>query len=216
MNRFHREGKTILVITTITTLLLSAGAFFLLPILLYLAAQSILLILAFMIFRFFRVPNRKFNPEGNAVMAPADGKVVAIETVDENEYFKEKRIQVSIFMSIHNVHINWYPVSGKISHYKYHPGKYLVARHPKSSSLNEHTSVVIKQGTKEVLVKQIAGFVARRVICNAKQGKEVNSGDEMGFIKFGSRLDLLLPIDAKILVTLGEKTKGGITKVAQI
>ena len=216
MIRFHKEGKNILVITAITILLLSAGALILFSILPYALIQSFLLILAFLIFRFFRNPTRKQVIDGNSVLAPADGMVVAIEEVDETEYFNEKRIQVSIFMSIHNVHINWYPIRGKITYFKYHPGKYLIARHPKSSSLNEHTSVVIKQGTQEVLVKQIAGFLARRIVCNAKPGKIVNSGDEMGFIKFGSRLDLLLPLDTKILVGMGEKTRGGITEIAAI
>lgn len=216
MIRFHREGKRILVITTITILFLSLGVFILLPILPYLITQAILLVFGLLIFRFFRIPNRKFVSTGDSVIAPADGRVVAIETVDETEYFNEKRIQVSIFMSIHNVHINWYPVPGEISYYKYHPGKYLVARHPKSSTLNEHTSIVIKNRKKEILVRQIAGFVARRIVSYAAHGKIVNTGDEMGFIKFGSRLDILLPTDAKIFVGMGEKTKGGLTEIALI
>lgn len=214
MIRFHQEGKKILVTASIITLLLSAGAYILLPFLPYTTAQVVLLVFILLIFRFFRVPNRIVSPDINSVIAPADGKVVAIETVDETECFNEKRIQVSIFMSIYNVHINWYPIKGMISYYKYHPGKYLIARHPKSSTLNEHTSIVIKQGTKEILVRQIAGFVARRIICNAVEGKIVKSSDELGFIKFGSRLDLLLPPDAKILVGLGDKTRGGITEIA--
>jgi len=213
---FHQEGKNILVITTITILLLSAGALILLPILPYLITQAILMAIILLIFRFFRIPNRKFAAAEDSVIAPADGRIVAIETVDESEYFNEKRIQVSIFMSIHNVHINWYPVPGEISYYKYHPGRYLLARHPKSSSLNEHTSIVIKHEKKEILVRQIAGFVARRIVCYAEPGKIIKSGDEMGFIKFGSRLDLLLPADAKILVGMGEKTRGGITEIATI
>lgn len=214
MIRFHREGKYILVIASITALILSSVMFLLLPLFLYFLAQSILLILVLMIFRFFRLPKRNFETNENFVIAPADGRVVAIETVDENEYFKKKRIQVSIFMSIHNVHINWYPIPGKITYFKYHPGKYLLARHPKSSSLNEHSSVAIKHGSNEILVKQIAGYVARRVISYADKSKTVHLGDEMGFIKFGSRLDVFLPPETKILVSMGEKTRGGITRIA--
>ncbi len=214
MIRFHREGKNILVITSIIILLLSVGGFFLLPLLPYLLTQFFLVVFAFMLFRFFRVPNRQLAAIINSVIAPADGRVVAIETVEESEYFKDTRIQVSIFMSIHNVHINWYPIPGEITYYKYHPGKYLLASQPKSSTLNEHSSTVIKQGENEILVKQIAGFVARRIICYSEQGNMVESGDELGFIKFGSRLDLLLPSDTKLLVKLGDITKGGITKIA--
>jgi phosphatidylserine decarboxylase len=216
MIKFHREGKNILVIISIIILLLSVGAFFLLPLLPYLSTQFLLLVFAFMIFRFFRVPNRQMTSDINLVIAPADGKVVAIETVEDTEYFKDTRIQVSIFMSIHNVHINWYPIPGEVTYYKYHPGKYLLARHPKSSSLNEHSSTVIKKGMTEILVKQIAGYVARRIICNSEQGKMVESGEELGFIKFGSRLDLLLPAGTKLLVGLGDKTKGGITEIASL
>ncbi len=214
MKRIHREGRHILLIFTTIILLLSAGALLLFSLLPYLLIQLALLILIFLIFRFFRIPNRIYTIKENTVIAPADGIIVAIETVDEHEYFNDKRIQVSIFMSIHNIHINWYPVSGKIKYYKYHPGKYLVARHPKSSLLNEHSSTVIEHGNKEILVKQIAGYVARRIVCNSVQGKSVDLGQELGFIKFGSRLDLLLPVDSKILVEMGEKTRGGITEIA--
>ncbi len=214
MIRFHRAGKNILIITAVLFLLLSAAAFFLLPILPYFIIQATLIAPAFMIYRFFRKPDRKIEPATRTVVAPADGIIVAIERVNEPEYFKDERIQVSIFMSIHNVHINWYPIPGTIKYQQYHPGKYLVARHPKSSTLNERTSTVIDNGKEDILVRQIAGFVARRIVCYAKTGQDVKSNQELGFIKFGSRLDVFLPTTANIQVTPGQKTKGGLTEIA--
>jgi phosphatidylserine decarboxylase len=135
--------------------------------------------------------------------------------VEEPEYFKGKRKQISIFMSPLNVHVNWYPTSGTISYYKYHPGEYLVAWHPKSSTLNERSTVVIKtQNGNEVLVRQIAGAVARRIVTYGKEGQEVKQGEELGFIKFGSRLDVFVPLDAKILVEMNQKVKGCLTPIA--
>lgn len=167
------------------------------------------------ILRFFRDPKREIPKEG-FIYAPADGKVVVVEQTLENEYFKDERIQVSIFMSVWNVHINWYPVAGSQSYYKYHPGKYLIARHPKSSTLNERNSLVIKtsRGT-EILVRQIAGTVARRIISYAATGKSVKLGDELGFIRFGSRVDIFLPVGTEILVKPGQKTRGLITPLAK-
>lgn len=216
MIRFHRAGKNILIISTVLLIVLSWAAFFLLAMLPWLFIQLGLLVLTFMVFRFFRKPDRKNIPSPGAVIAPADGTVVAIEKVHEPEYFKDERIQVSIFMSIHNVHINWYPIPGKVNYHLSHPGKYLLARHPKSSILNERTTTVIDNGQEQVMVRQIAGFVARRIVCYAEQGKIVGSDQELGFIKFGSRLDVFLPPTADIRVTIGQKTKGNLTEIASL
>lgn len=158
---------------------------------------------------FFRSPNRDFKDEEGVILCPADGKVVVIERIFDNEFLNEERIQVSIFMSPVNVHVNWYPISGKIITYKYHPGRYLVAWHPKSSDANERTTVILEnEEKKRVLMRQVAGAVARRIVCYAEEEKEVKKGQEMGFIKFGSRVDLLLPKDTQILVDLNQKVKG--------
>lgn len=174
------------------------------------------LVLVFLL-RFFRNPERKVLPDPKIVFAPADGKIVAIEEEYVAEYLKQKYIRVSIFMSIWNVHVNRYPVSGKISYTQYHPGNYYIASHPKSSELNEHQTVVIKkpEGT-EIMVKQIAGTIARRVACYAIPGQHIKQGDDLGFIKFGSRVDLFMPVGSEILVRMHEKVKGNITKIAQI
>jgi phosphatidylserine decarboxylase len=163
---------------------------------------------------FFRNPTRTVVPDDSVILSAADGKVVVIEEVVEKEYFKEKRIQVSVFMSPLNVHANRYPVSGKVSYFRYHPGKYLVAWHPKSSELNERSTVVIKglRG-KEILVRQIAGAVARRIVSYVSEGKQVLQGDELGFIKFGSRVDLFLPLDTKIKVKIGDNVVGNRTVI---
>jgi phosphatidylserine decarboxylase len=175
--------------------------------------------LAFMIFilRFFRNPHRQIPAETGQIFAPADGKVVVVEETTEREYFKDRRIQISIFMSVWNVHINWFPAAGKISYYKYHPGKYLVARHPKSSLLNERNTVVIRteKGT-EILIRQIAGIVARRIVSYSATGKEIGAGDEMGFIRFGSRVDVFLPLGSRILVQPGQTARGCRTVLAEL
>jgi phosphatidylserine decarboxylase len=169
------------------------------------------------ILQFFRNPSRTISINDKHILSPADGKVVVIEEVQENEYLKDKRIQVSIFMSPINVHVNRYPLSGKISYYKYHPGKYLVAWHPKSSTENERTTVVVKKETgTEILFRQIAGALARRIVFYGKENEIVKQGEQCGFIKFGSRVDVLLPIGTKINVKLNEVVKGGITAIAEI
>jgi phosphatidylserine decarboxylase len=173
------------------------------------------LLLLLFILRFFRDPKRAVPQEG-FIYAPADGKVVVIEKTTESEYFKDERIQVSIFMSVWNVHINWYPVAGKQSYYQYHPGKYLLARHPKSSTLNERNTLVTKTtGGTEILTRQIAGIVARRIISYATAGNNVKLGDEMGFIRFGSRVDIFLPVGTEILVQAGQKVRGLLTPLAK-
>lgn len=175
------------------------------------------LIFFFIIVQFFRKPARRISVNEKHVIAPCDGKVVVIEEVVETEYFKGPRRQVSIFMSPINVHINWNPIGGVVNYFKYHPGKYLVAWHPKSSTENERTTTVIKAPTGvEVLFRQIAGALAKRIVWYVKEGQQVAQGSEMGFIKFGSRVDLYLPLEAKILVNLEDKTKGGITVLAEL
>ena len=150
------------------------------------------------------------------ILSPADGTVVAIEEVEEKEYFHDRRIQVSVFMSPFNVHANWYPISGKIDYIKYHPGKHLVAYNPKSSFENEMSTIVIKSSNQCILVRQIAGIMARRIIYYAKQDEDIIQGSELGFIKFGSRLDILLPLNSNINVKLNERVKGKLTVIAKI
>jgi phosphatidylserine decarboxylase len=165
---------------------------------------------------FFRIPNRTLTINENQIIAPADGKVVVIEETVDIEYFKEKRLQVSIFMSPANVHVNRNPLSGEVVYNQYHKGKYLVAWDPKSSTDNERHSVVIKKGNTEVLVKQIAGALAKRIVNYLAVGQKVNQTDEFGFIKFGSRVDMLLPVDTKVNVQLNEVVKGGVTVIATL
>ena len=213
----HKEGHRISIMLFVllsilnTAIILFTGAspWVEVPILI----ASLLLLL--FILRFFRDPKRAVPQEG-FIYAPADGKVVVIEKTTESEYFKDERIQVSIFMSVWNVHINWYPVAGKQSYYQYHPGKYLLARHPKSSTENERNTLVTKTtGGSEILTRQIAGIVARRIISYATAGKSVKLGDEMGFIRFGSRVDIFLPVGTEILVQPGQTVRGLITPLAK-
>ncbi|HIX54476.1 MAG TPA: phosphatidylserine decarboxylase family protein [Candidatus Sphingobacterium stercoripullorum] len=169
------------------------------------------------ILQFFRSPSRDIQRDEKTILCPADGKVVVIEETQENEYFKDKRLQVSIFMSPTNVHVNRNPISGVVNYFKYHPGKYLVAWHPKSSTDNERTSIVLKDAQgKEVLMRQIAGAMARRIVWYIKEGDRVEQGEEFGFIKFGSRVDLFLPLDSQINVNIGQKVIGGKTIIGKI
>ena len=166
--------------------------------------------------RFFRVPIwRKTTIEENAVLSPADGIVAANEEVLEDEYFHEKRRQLSIFMSIYDVHINFFPFDGEVTYYKYHPGKFLLAFNPKSSTDNEHNTIILKDTKgREILVRQIAGFVARRIVCELQPGDEAMVGEELGMIRFGSRVDVFLPLDAEVKVKIGDKTTGKETVLA--
>jgi len=169
------------------------------------------------VLQFFRSPNISIDKNAKHVIAPADGKVVVIEEADEPEYLKGKRKQISIFMSPINVHVNRMPVGGAITYYKYHPGKYLVAWHPKSSTENERTTVVAKMSNgTEILFRQIAGALARRIKCYVQQGQQFEQGQEFGFIKFGSRVDIFLPLNAVVKVNIGDKTTGGKTVIAEI
>lgn len=176
------------------------------------------LVVLTLIVRFFRVPIwRKTTMEDNAVLAPADGVVAANEVVMEDEYFHDQRRQISIFMSIYDVHINFFPFDGEVSYYKYHPGKFLVAFNPKSSSDNEHNTIVLKDKKgREILVRQIAGFVARRIVCDLQAGDEAVVGEELGMIRFGSRVDVFLPLDAEVKVRINQKTTGKETVLARL
>ena len=175
------------------------------------------LLILILIVQFFRLPIRKFNFNEGQILCPADGKVVVIEEVEETEYFKDRRIQISIFMSPLNVHANFNPVSGEIQYAKYHPGLFLVAWHPKSSTDNERTTIVTKtKSGHEVLFRQVAGALARRICYYVKEGQTVKGGEEFGFIKFGSRIDLYLPLSAKIKVSLNQKVKGQLTEIAEL
>lgn len=215
----HKEGRTLLIFLFLFFMLLNLAVNNYLPgarvaQLLTLGGSLILFLL---VLQFFRNPIFTIVQNESQVLAPADGKVVVIEETEETEYLKERRRQISIFMSPVNVHVNRMPVEGSISYYKYHPGKYLVAWHPKSSTENERTTVVakMKNGT-EVLFRQIAGAVARRIKCYVSEGQVLKQGDEFGFIKFGSRVDVFLPLDAKINVAIGDVTKGGRTVLAEL
>lgn len=176
------------------------------------------LVVLTLIVRFFRVPIwRKTTMAEDAVLAPADGVVAANEVVLEDEYFHDERRQISIFMSIYDVHINFFPFDGEVTYYKYHPGKFLVAFNPKSSSDNEHNTIVLKDKKgREVLVRQIAGFVARRIVCDLQQGDEAVVGEELGMIRFGSRVDVFLPLDAEVEVKINHRTVGKETVLARL
>jgi phosphatidylserine decarboxylase len=214
---FHREGsKIILTATSLTVIIFLLSHKFLSDILwLEKGIQVVTLIFLILVLQFFRNPKRVVAINDNHIIAPVDGKVVVIEEVLEEEYFKDKRLQVSIFMSPLNVHVTRFAANGKINFSKYHPGKYLVAWHPKASTENERTTVVIE--TKEfgeILYRQIAGAVARRIVNYAEEGMQVVQGEDAGFIKFGSRVDIFLPLGTKIKVNLNEKAVGGKTIVA--
>ncbi|HSZ71850.1 MAG TPA: phosphatidylserine decarboxylase family protein [Cytophagaceae bacterium] len=210
----HKEGRTLLLVLFLAlTAVSTVGVLFLSsPGSCIIASVSLLIFLV--VLQFFRSPSRAWVTGNDLIIAPADGKVVVIEEVFEPEYFKDKRIQVSIFMSPINVHVNRHPISGIIKYFKYHPGLYLVAWHPKASTDNERTTVVIERTDgKTLLLRQIAGALAKRIVWYIKETDKAVQTEELGFIKFGSRVDLFLPLDTKINVTLGQKTKGGITVV---
>ncbi|NJM25250.1 MAG: phosphatidylserine decarboxylase family protein [Bacteroidia bacterium] len=214
----HREGRTILFIMLIVLVLINWGITRLLPgneVVLN-TGIGISIILYLLVVQFFRNPIFTVKKNPNQVLAPADGKVVVIEETEETEYLKDRRKQISIFMSPVNVHVNRSPVGGTVSFVKYHPGKYLVAWHPKSSTENERTTVVVKTAKNvEVLFRQIAGAVARRIKWYIHEGQSLDQGQEFGFIKFGSRVDIFLPLNARIKVSVGDKTKGGRTVLAE-
>lgn len=213
----HKEGRTLLFVLLLVFVgIIWASDYYFSDV-----VRNIIIgvsaILYLIVLQFFRNPVFTVSKNAKHIIAPADGKVVVIEEAEEPEYFKGKRKQISIFMSPFNVHVNRMPVEGSISYYKYHPGKYLVAWHPKSSTENERTTVVAKMGNgTEVLFRQIAGALARRIKCYVQQGQKLEQGQEFGFIKFGSRVDIFLPLDAKVTVNIDDVTKGGKTVIAEL
>ena len=217
MIRFHKEGYKIIVVAfilSITGILLAEK--FIEIIWVVKSIQIVILAFLFIVLQFFRNPKRATNLNENTIIAPVDGKVVVIEEVEEPEYFKDKRLQVSIFMSPINVHVTRYAMSGVVKYSKYHPGKYLVAWHPKASTENERTTIVLDNKVfGEVLYRQIAGALAKRIVNYAEEGTEVIQGADAGFIKFGSRVDLYLPIGTELTIKLGDVVKGGTQVVAK-
>ena len=215
--RIHKEGYKIILITFLILMVLSLLVSLFIPY----SYLRYFFYVGFMIhliwtMRFFRYPQRVINHAENNILSAADGKVVAIEETYEDEFFKERRLLISVFMSPFNVHINWFPFSGNIKYTKYHPGKYLVAYHPKSSELNERNSIVVEMVPgKDVLMRQIAGIMARRIISYAKEGDVVEQGDEFGIIRFGSRVDFYLPLDVDVKVKLDDKVKAQQTILAE-
>ncbi|MEJ7737894.1 MAG: phosphatidylserine decarboxylase family protein [Chitinophagaceae bacterium] len=215
----HKEGFKTIVICIITVAFLNLLSFYFIsfhaPLISWLIFIVSFASLLFII-SFFRIPKRKLTIDDRKIVSPCDGKVVVIEEAYDPEYFMEKRLQVSIFMSPANVHVNRNAVSGEVVYSRYHKGKYLVAWHPKSSTENEHHTVVIRQNDVEVLIKQIAGALAKRIINYLQVGQQVEQAAEMGFIKFGSRVDLLLPVDTQVNVKLNQVVRGGITVIATL
>ena len=214
----HKEGYKTIAIGVFLFALINLPSFYYIsfhqPWLSWLIFILTLGLLLFLI-SFFRVPSRKYTIADNLIVCPADGKVVVIEEMTDTEYFQAKRLQVSIFMSPANVHQNLNPVSGEVIYNKYHKGKYFVAWNPKSSTENERQSVVIRNKHGEILIKQIAGALAKRIINYLDLGQEVKQSEEMGFIKFGSRVDVLMPPGTKILVNINQEVKGGVTALAE-
>lgn len=212
---FHREGKTILISSvTISVLIIGLMLFLETPSPWLLFVCLAIGVILYLFFQFFRIPRRDKITDEQRFISPCDGKVVVIEEVFEPEFLKEQCRQISIFMSPLNVHINWYPASGEVLYQKYHPGKYLVAWHPKSSTENERTTVVVGSENGRYLMRQIAGAVARRIVCYSKKDDSALQGEEMGFIKFGSRVDVFVPLSADIEVSIDDVVKGGITSLA--
>ncbi len=215
--RFHKEGYKIITIAILIFLSINILSYLYFNHTLFFIIFGLTFPMLIWIFYFFRNPERKLIIDDNKIFAPADGKIVAIEETTEAEYFNEKRLQISIFMSPLNVHMNRYPVSGKITYHTHHPGKYLVAWHPKSSTENERTTTVIETVSDEkILVRQIAGIMARRIISYVKINTDIKQGNELGFIRFGSRVDLFLPVDYDIKVKLNQHVKGNIDIIAEM
>ena len=215
----HKEGRSIVLFVFIVLAAINLLVYFFIsttPIVTWVLGAASFLFFLFIV-RFFRSPHRALIMDNNTVYAPADGTVLVIEETEEPEYFKDKRIQISIFMSVWNIHINWFPITGIVKYFKYHPGKFLVARVPKSSTQNERTTVVLEdKNNRQILVRQIAGIIARRIVSYAKEGLSVKQNSELGFIRFGSRVDIFLPLNADIKVKLGDKTKGTSTIIARL
>lgn len=212
---FHKEGYKIISIALVIFLGINVAAYVALQVKEWqFAILAITLVFLVLILQFFRNPKRNTKINDATIVAPVDGKVVVIEEVYEKEYFKDNRLQVSIFMSPINVHVTRNPIGGQVAFSKYHPGKYLVAWHPKASEENERTTVVVKNDRIEILYRQIAGALAKRIVNYAKEGEKVTQGSDSGFIKFGSRVDVYLPVGTKVNVTLNQKVKGGESIIA--
>ncbi len=213
--KIAKEGNIIIRNSAIIFALI-VGALFYFQFLLaaYIVSGFLLLKLLFII-RFFRLPNREQKVDSGAIFAPADGVIVAVERVNEGEYFKDERLQVSIFMSVWNVHANWYPVAGEVKYFRHHHGKFMVANHPKSSTANERTTTVVASRGGEVLFRQVAGYIARRIVSYVKVGTMAEQNTRFGFIKFGSRIDIFLPVDCDIQVKLKDKVVGSQTVIAK-
>ena len=213
----HKEGREIILVSFLILTFINFFTFYLSESFsLFYSILALSLFIFLFLAQFFRSPNIKISSNEDILYSPAEGKIVIIDNVFEDEYFKANKLQVSIFMSPLNVHVNRNPISGAVDYYKYHPGKYLLAWHPKSSKLNERNTIVIKSKKNiKILMRQIAGTVARRIKCYIKKGDKVNQCEEFGFIKFGSRVDLFLPLDFKLNIKLGDKTHAGITKIGK-
>jgi len=217
MRMIHKEGYTILLVSFFVLLALNFVTYILSPTIEYFFLLPASILLFIFLLRFFRIPNRTPRIIENTVISPADGKIVAIEEVFEDEFLKTKCIQVSVFMSVWNVHINWFPINGLVKYFRYHPGEYLVAWHPKSSTHNERTTVVVERNDGvQILLRQIAGAMARRIVCYAVEENSVKQNSEMGFIKFGSRVDIFLPLGSEVLVKIDQKVTGTQTEIARV
>ncbi len=219
--KLHREGYTIIGVGMLILGLIQLGNYYLYQstgwLWLFGLISLAVVVIAYLIVQFFRIPKREVNASDFDILCPADGKVVVVEEVEETEYFEDKRIQISIFMSPLNVHANYHPISGTVKYAKYHPGLFLVAWHPKSSTDNERTTFVTQHSSgQEVLFRQIAGALARRICYYIDKNDKAEIGGEFGFIKFGSRIDLFLPLDTKVDVKIGDVVKAKITKIGQL
>jgi phosphatidylserine decarboxylase len=217
--KIHKEGYNSIAVATIVSVAIVVATNYVFPFqtVFHYLGYTALTVFLIIVIRFFRMPFRELLQDTDIVLCPADGTIVAIEEVFVEEFFGAKRLQVSVFMSPNNVHVNRYPVSGKITYTKYWPGSFLVAWHPKSSTENERNTVVVdNQIHGSIMVRQIAGAMARRIVCYSKTGERIEQGRELGFIKFGSRVDLFLPLNADVLVRLEEKVQGGVTSIARL
>ena len=214
--RIHKEGTSIILCSALISEGITVAEYLLLPEPTAWIVAIVVWGFTLFITSFFRSPNRVMRTDAGAVFSPADGKIVALEEVDENEYFQGKRIVVSVFMSIWNVHVNWFPVAGRVDYFRHHHGLFLVAWHPKSSEDNERTTIVVDMGGEKIMFRQIAGLVARRIVSYARVGHHVEQNTQCGFIKFGSRVDIFLPLDADIRVKLGDKVVGTQTLIARL
>jgi phosphatidylserine decarboxylase len=217
--KIHKEGYNSIAAATLVAVVILEVIHYFFPIqtVFHVIGYLTLFVFWFIVVRFFRIPYRELLEDADIVLCPADGTVVTIEEVFVDEFFKDKRLQISVFMSPHNVHVNRYPVSGKIVYTNYWPGSFLVAWHPKSSTENERNTVVVEHPIYgPIMVRQIAGALARRIVCYSRTNERIEQGRELGFIKFGSRVDIFLPLNAEIKVSLDQKVQGGITSMAKL